>query len=112
MIGTTTSNGAKADAMTQDALNDVFQHDPNIIARAIAGELILVPIRKQVGEMESIYTLNETGARIWEWIDGRRTLNDLLELVLAEFEVEPLQAEADLLELFQALDQRHAVVKV
>lgn len=98
--------------MTQDMLTDVYQHAPNLIARAIAGELILVPIRKQVGEMESIYTLNETGARIWQWIDGRRTLNDLLQLVLSEFEIEPSQAEADLLELFQALNQCHAVVRV
>ena len=44
-----------------------FVKDPNIVSRKIAGEVILVPIRKNVGDLESIYTLNEVAARIWEF---------------------------------------------
>ena len=44
------------------------------MARQIAGEYILVPIRQSAGEVESIYTLNEVGTRIWELLDGQRSL--------------------------------------
>ena len=54
------------------SLDAVFCHDPNIVDRNIAGEVILVPIRNNVGDLESIYTLNETAARIWELLDGVR----------------------------------------
>ena len=37
----------------------------------IAGETIVVPIRGQVGDLESIYNLNEVGSVIWEMTDGQ-----------------------------------------
>lgn len=94
-----------------DRMSAVYSHDPNIVSRSIAGETILVPIRKSVGEMDSLYTLNETGARIWELIDGQRTLAEVGEQVLAEFDVQADQAQGDLLELVEALLERGALVK-
>ena len=55
-------------------LTDTYQQDPSIVSREIAGEVILVPIRNNVGDLESIYTLNETAARIWALLDGDHTL--------------------------------------
>ena len=43
-----------------------YQKDASIVSREIAGEVILVPIRQNMGDMESIFTLNETASRIWE----------------------------------------------
>ncbi len=54
-----------------DTLARIYMHDPSIVSRSIAGEVILVPIKKNVGDLESIYTLNDTGARIWELIDSQ-----------------------------------------
>jgi len=95
-----------------ETLNTVYEHDPNVVSRLIAGEMILVPIRKNVGDMESIYTLNETGARIWELIDGRRSVAEVRDQMLAEFEIEPDQAEDDLTELLQNLWELGALVKI
>ena len=60
-------------------LERCFQKDPNIVSRKIADEVILVPIRHNVGDLESIYTLNEVGARIWELVDGQRKLKVIKE---------------------------------
>ncbi len=80
-------------------LTDTYQQDPSIVSREIAGEVILVPIRNNVGDLESIYTLNETAARIWALLDGEHTLADVRDAIVAEFEVEADEAEADLMEL-------------
>ena len=95
-----------------DRLQTIYQHDPSIVSRSIAGEMILVPIRKNVGDMENIYTLNETAARVWELIDGRRSLAEVQQHMVNEFEVEPAQAEDDLLELLDSLLEEGALVKV
>ncbi len=95
-----------------DLLHTIFQHDPAIVSRVIAGETILVPIRKNVGDLENIYTLNETAARVWELADGQRTLADIHHQIVTEFEINPLQAEQDLLELVENLVEIGALIKV
>lgn len=81
------------------ALEDVYAHNESFVSRRIAGEAVLVPIRKNVADLDSIYALNESGAAIWEYIDGSRSLRQVLELLLAEFDVPEDQAGRDLLEL-------------
>ena len=93
-------------------MQTIFKHSPSIVSRSIAGEMILVPIRKNVGDLESIYTLNETGARIWELIDGQRSSADIHKQVVAEYEIDPVDAEQDLLELLENLLEEGALEKV
>ena len=89
-----------------------FIKDPNIVSRKIAGEFILVPIRKNVGDLESIYTLNEVGARIWELINGKRKIEEIKEEIVEEFEVTPTEAERDLIELLQKLEKIEAIKEI
>lgn len=95
-----------------DLAHTFYRHDPNIVSRLIAGETILVPIRKNVGDMESIYTLNETAARAWELIDGRRPAAEVLAQMVSEFEVDPAEAERDLTELLHDLCEIGALEKI
>jgi hypothetical protein len=85
------------------ALDQRYQKDPSIVSREIAGETILVPIRRSVGDLASIYTLNETASFVWERLDGERTLGEIKGEVLEAFEVEGQEAELDLLELMEQL---------
>jgi len=84
-------------------MNTIYEHDPHVVSRSIAGEMILVPIRKNVGDMESIYTLNETAARVWEMIDGKRSTEEIQNQMIKEFDIDPTQAEQDLVELIENL---------
>ena len=92
--------------------NTIYKHDPNIVGRLIGGEMILVPIRKNVGDMENIYTLNETAARIWELVDGQRSLNEIYQQIVGEFEIDETQAESDLLDLVDSLLKEGALIQV
>lgn len=89
----------------------VYQKSPDIVARQILNELILVPIRRKAGEIECLYTLNEVGARIWELIDGRRLVKEIRDLIVAEFEVTEAEAEADLLTLLAQLGEIGAITE-
>jgi hypothetical protein len=86
-----------------------YAKDPDFVFRRIADEIILVPVRRNMGDLESIYSLNETAARVWELLDGRRTLGDLVATLVQEFEVAPGTAETDLRSLLGQLTEAGAI---
>ena len=88
-----------------DYLERCYQKNPDIVFRKVADEYILVPIRQNVGDLESIYTLNEVAARIWELIDGKRKAKEIKDKIMEEFEVTPEEIEKDLTELLQKLEK-------
>ncbi len=101
--------GAKPNCVS---LDDRFVKSEAIISRNIAGEAVLVPLRRNAAELDNIYALNETAALVWEALDGRNTLRHALGRLVAEFEVEEPQAEEDLLSLVAHLESLGAVKKV
>ena len=82
---------------------DRFRKKGEYVARVIAGETVVVPIRGQVGDLESIYTLNEVGSVLWELIDGETTVRGMVEAVCRAFEVTPEQAEEDTVDFLTGL---------
>jgi Coenzyme PQQ synthesis protein D (PqqD) len=81
----------------------VFVHDQGAVDRQIAGETVVVPVRNDVADLAFVYTLNATGTFLWRLMDGVRTVRDLSRLVVAEFEVTPEVASADVAQLIREL---------
>lgn len=67
-----------------------------VVCRQIAGETVLVPICRNVGDLESIYTLNPTASRIWEMLDGASTLAEIAVSLQEEFDAPAERVKADL----------------
>jgi hypothetical protein len=98
--------------MILDYLERCYEKDPSIVHRNIAGEAILVPIRRNVADLESIYTLDEVAARIWELIDGQRRVEEIRDAIVEEYEVSLDVAEVDLVEFIQQLEAIGGVRRV
>lgn len=94
-----------------DFFDKVYRKSDSIVSRKIAEETILVPIRQDVGDLGSIYTLNEVAARIWELIDGKRKAGEIKDKIVAEFEVTPEEAENDLIDHLQQLKKIKAITE-
>ncbi len=91
---------------------EVYRQDDSIVSRRIEDEVILVPIRQNVADLDSIYTLSEVGAYIWEQVDGRRTTAEILPLIVEEFETTEEEAQKDLTEFMQQLSAIGAITGV
>ena len=63
--------------------------------RLIAGETIVVPIRAQAADLDSVYVLNEVGGAIWELLETRCSAEDIAQAIASEFEVAEVAAGAD-----------------
>jgi len=92
-------------AETKDAgsLKGIFRKLGEIVARDIAGETILVPVRGNLADMQRIFSLSPVAAFLWEQIDGRQDLEVILSKVIEDFEVEREDATSDLLEFITEL---------
>jgi len=87
----------------------IYRKNPDVVYRVISGEAILIPITRETQGAGRMLTLNETGAFVWERLDGERRLEDILREILDEFEVEEGTARRDLLELIAELEKAGAI---
>ena len=67
----------------------------SVVARVIAGETLIVPIRGNVGDLASIYSFNGTGTLIWKLLESPKSVAQLAASVAEEYDVEAGQAERD-----------------
>jgi len=95
-----------------DWLQRRYRKNPDMVSRLIGGEFILVPIRSNAADLESVFTLSGTGVRIWELIDGQLTGRDMRDRIVKEFAVEPEEAEDDLIGFLKELQAIDGIVMV
>ena len=81
----------------------IYTKSPDFVHREVAGEFILIPTRRQLNEVSSLYVLNETGAALWRRIDGKRSAREIIEDFSQEFDVTAGQLEQDFHSLIEDL---------
>ena len=84
-------------------LKSIPSHSPSIVTRKTGNEYVLVPVANNIADMNSVYTLNETGAFIWEQIDGRRSIEEIIAALLSEFETDERTATDDVLSFLEEM---------
>jgi hypothetical protein len=82
-----------------------FIKEKDLVTRCVAGETIIVPIKNKVGDLDSIYTLNEIGTLIWELMDGKSSVSKIVEVISNTYEVKLEEAERDALQFINSLEK-------
>jgi hypothetical protein len=86
-------------------LNEIPKKSPDIIARRTGDEYVLVPVTDNIADMTSMFTLNETGAFIWDMIDGARTSEDIARALALEYGTDLEITRRDVAQYLSDLDQ-------
>ena len=73
-----------------------FVRNQDVVSRQIEGELIIVPVRRGFGDMNSLYTLNPVGSVLWEFMAQEHSVPEMVKRVCDEFEVTSSQAKNDI----------------
>ena len=66
-----------------------------VVSRDVAGETIVVPICRGVGDLDSVYTFNPVGRSLWRLLENGRSVEELAHWVATHYEVDAKQAVAD-----------------
>ena len=78
-----------------------------VIDRVVDGEALLIHL--QSGEY---FSLNPIGTRIWELLSGERTLDEIANILVSEYDVTLDQAQADIIALAADLIRERLAVVV
>lgn len=89
-----------------------YQRNHDVVSRSIEGELIIVPIRSGVGDLNSLYTLNAVGSVLWDFMDEEHTIGEMVQRICDEFEVTAAQAQQDIEAFLDSLMAEHLVQSV
>jgi hypothetical protein len=54
-----------------------------------------------------VKVLNRVGARVWDLMDGARSLGEILEIVLSEYDTNPEELEKDVRDFVRDLERSH-----
>ena len=98
---------------TKVKLSTIFIPSDDVVAREIEGELLIVPLAAGIGDMEdALFTFNETGRAIWERLDGKKDLQNVVEELFLDFESSAGEIEKDVIGLVEELLKRRMLVEV
>jgi hypothetical protein len=99
---------------TKNKLESTYvMRSEDVISRDVEGKLIIVPIISDVGDLEGeLFTLNKTGRAIWESLDGKRSLREVVDSLSRKFNGSVAAIEKDVLGLLKELLRRRMVVEV
>ncbi len=94
----------------KDLINHRFEKNPLIAWRAIDGVVVIVPIKQPGPEISKLYRLKDpVSTRIWELVDGERTVQEILQVVCQEFDTEEKGAKKDLVKFLKHLKSVGAI---
>jgi hypothetical protein len=94
------------------ALETIYRRSPDLIERRVLDEALLVPIGGELADLQRIFALNPVAQYIWAQLDGKRDLAAVRDGIVARFEVEPADAEADLAEFIAQLSAAGLIAEV
>lgn len=77
------------------------------LVRDILGEIVLVPVGSSDESFNGMITMNEFGKFIWDNIEKNQ--DEILSLILDEYEVEKSVAEKDLEEFLSCLKKANII---
>ena len=90
-------------------MTELYQQASEFVLRRIGRESILVPIHNKVGDLDSVYTLNEVASLIWSMLDGQTRTSSILDRVCDEYDVSRESAATDLGDLLQSLERARLI---
>ncbi|MCX8128628.1 MAG: PqqD family protein [Clostridia bacterium] len=74
--------------------------------REVAGSWIVVPLGKRVVEFNGLMTLSESGASLWRKLEEGADEDELVDLVLKEYDIDEATARADVQEFISNMLER------
>lgn len=87
-----------------------YRRNPDIVARRVGGETILVPTGSSLADRQCLFTLNDTGTFLWDLLAAPRTFTQLLSALMEEFEVKRARADRDLRRFLADLEVQGCII--
>jgi len=100
-------------ALKTISLDDVYIPSEKVVARNIEGELIIVPIEDGVADFnDALYSLNETGRKMWELFNSNTSLGMICNLLAEEYNASLEKIQKDVFNMIDKLSDMKMIKKL
>ena len=90
----------------------MYKRSHKFAFRELDDTFLVIPSNMKNVENKIIYyTLNEVGREVWKRLDGKKTLNDIEEELLAIYDIDRGRLLSDIRELLSDMEDKGVVVK-
>lgn len=79
-------------------IQSILSKNPKVVGQTVDHEAVLILLEKN-----QVKVLNEVGSRIWELVNGQRTISDISNIICYEFDVTQQQSQDDALVFLEEL---------
>ena len=92
------------------SLDTVLAHSPDVAARLVGGRVVLAPLHAAPGtDLDDLFSLSASGQAVWEALDGRKPLRDVLQVVGQRFSMSPDVIQDDVFDFASDLLEKRMV---
>ena len=92
-----------------DWLNKIFTKNKNLAWRIIDKETVIIALGNQSEKGEKLNIFNETATMIWELIDGKNSVKDIIRNIVDEYDIEPERAQFQIKELMSKMVSKNLI---
>lgn len=85
--------------------DSVLRRQPGADEQTLDGEVVVLD-----ADGKMVRALNGTGARVWQLLDGRRTVKDICAAIAEEFDARPEVIRADVIAFLEDLGRMQLLV--
>ena len=87
------------------AENARFRRSTSVATSKVASEMVVVPAKGEVGDLDAIFCFNEIGTDVWALMEEDRSLAELTTWVFDHYQISRSQAQNDIREFIAELVQ-------
>lgn len=87
----------------------IYAKSSSLIAKVIRDQVVVVPMKAKGADLGRVYTIKGVGKRIWELINGKRSVAEIRGMITKEFAVSPQAAEKDLRGFLKILENKKII---
>jgi hypothetical protein len=81
-----------------------------VVYREIDGQAVVIILSDSPeGGSDKVNIFNPTATHIWQLIDGKRGVKDIIQMVCNEFEITFTKAEKDVIDFISALRKKNLI---
>lgn len=98
---------------TKINMDAVYTASDGVVVRKVGSEMVIIPFASGVDDAENEpHFLNATGQIIWQRLDGRRRLKDVVKDLAAEFKTPVKVIKKDVAGFVKKLLMRNMLIEI
>jgi len=89
------SNHATVDFSQPESSTELYVRSSAVVSRLIAGETLVMPVKRNVGDLTSLFSFNRTGATIWDALETPKSLQDICDVIDRKYDLSREKVQED-----------------